>query len=78
MLDLDMDPISSLESAKSKSIDSSRLKGYSGYRSSNGYKPGATADLKALMNGPIKKILKIIPPNVTYVIIFLFLNFKQN
>lgn len=69
MLDLDLDPvISTTKSLESNSINSVRLKGrkssFFGYKN---YKPGGEGNLEALMNGPIKQKLKIIPPDVTYV-----------
>ncbi|KAA0037294.1 serine carboxypeptidase-like 51 [Cucumis melo var. makuwa] len=68
MLDLDLDPvISTTKSLESNSINSVRLKGrkssFFGYKN---YKPGGEGNLEALMNGPIKQKLKIIPPDVTW------------
>ena len=69
MLDDDMDPVvSTTINIESNSIDSMKLKGRKpSFFSYKNYKPGGEGNLDALMNGPIKQKLKIIPPDVTYV-----------
>ncbi|XP_038902086.1 serine carboxypeptidase-like 51 isoform X2 [Benincasa hispida] len=67
MLDQDMDPvISTSEESNSFNTVKVKVKSYSAYLSHKIYKPGGEGDLEALMNGPIKQKLKIIPPNVKW------------
>ncbi|XP_023512944.1 serine carboxypeptidase-like 51 [Cucurbita pepo subsp. pepo] len=73
MLDLEMDSLASTTittttttSVESNRIDSFEVKKNSRYLSSHIYKPGSGGGLEALMNGPIKQKLTIIPPNVTW------------
>ncbi|KGN46896.1 serine carboxypeptidase-like 51 [Cucumis sativus] len=68
MLDDDMDPVvSTTINIESNSIDSMKLKGRKpSFFSYKNYKPGGEGNLDALMNGPIKQKLKIIPPDVTW------------
>ena len=68
MLDFDMDSLATntttngVESNRTNSVE---VRKNSPYLSLNVYKPRAKGDLEALMNGPIKRKLTIIPPNVT-------------
>ncbi|XP_022985845.1 serine carboxypeptidase-like 51 [Cucurbita maxima] len=69
MLDFEMDTLAATttkNSVESNRIDSLEVRKNSPYLSLNVYKPGATGDLEALMNGPIKQKLTIIPLNVTW------------
>lgn len=70
MLDFEMDSLAATTTTngvESNRIDSLEVRKNSPYLSLNVYKPGAKGELEALMNGPIKQKLTIIPPNVTYV-----------
>ncbi|KAG7029856.1 Serine carboxypeptidase-like 51, partial [Cucurbita argyrosperma subsp. argyrosperma] len=69
MLDFEMDSLAATtttNSVESNRIDSLEVRKNSPYLSLNIYKPGAKGDLEALMNGPIKQKLTIIPSNVTW------------
>ncbi|CAA0832626.1 Serine carboxypeptidase-like 51 [Striga hermonthica] len=64
LLDSDMDPVSvSVTTEISPKI---AIKRYSRYLNSLRSTPGGDGDLDSLMNGPIKKKLKIIPQNVEW------------
>lgn len=63
LLDSGMDPVSLTAAELQKEIAINR---YSRYLNSLRYSAGSgNGDLYSLMNGPIKKKLKIIPENVT-------------
>lgn len=63
LLDSGMDPVSLTAAELQKEIAINR---YSRYLNSLRYSAGSgNGDLSSLMNGPIKKKLKIIPENVT-------------
>lgn len=56
-----MDPLSLTASELSQGIS---MKRYSRYLQSSKFTPGSDVDLDSLMNGAVKKKLKIIPQNV--------------
>ena len=64
LLDSDEDPLS-LTAASVELKQEISLKRYSRYLQTLRSTPGGEADLDKLMNGPIKKKLKIIPQNLT-------------
>lgn len=63
LLDSGMDPLSLTSSELSKSIG---MKRYSRYLQSSRINPGGDDDLDNLMNGVIRKKLKIIPQNISW------------
>nr|XP_027106934.1 serine carboxypeptidase-like 51 [Coffea arabica] len=65
LLDSDEDPLS-LTAASVELKQEISLKRYSRYLQTLRSTPGGEADLDKLMNGPIKKKLKIIPQNLTW------------
>ncbi|XP_060175121.1 serine carboxypeptidase-like 51 [Lycium barbarum] len=63
LLDSGMDPVSLTNSELTRAI---AIKRYSNYLQSSRYTPGSNGDLESLMNGAVRKKLKIIPKSVRW------------
>ncbi|KAK2643487.1 hypothetical protein Ddye_025250 [Dipteronia dyeriana] len=66
LLDSGMDPVSATATKISEVISMKRYSRYLSGLKSSSYTPGGDGDLDSLLNGAIKKKLKIIPENVTW------------
>ncbi|XP_031385736.1 serine carboxypeptidase-like 51 isoform X2 [Punica granatum] len=67
LLDAFMDPVSSVAAEElGNAIAAQRYSTYLNYLKSSSSSPGSDGDINSLMEGPIRKKLKIIPKNVTW------------